>query len=71
MGCLAKVAQRKKVNNLKNQGVYVKESNYIAAENCWESSFQEGLSWRDGRRIVKLRVLAQALGKCCGKVVGC
>ena len=49
--------------------MYDKESDDIAAENCGESSFQKGLSWRDGRRIVELEVLAEALGKCCGE--GC
>ena len=47
--------------------MYDKESNDIAAENCGKSSFQEGLSWRDAQRIVKIGVLAEARGKCCGK----
>ena len=43
---LAKVfqSQRKKAINLKSQGVYDKESDGIAAEDCGESSFQESLS---------------------------
>ena len=41
-----------------------KESN-IAAENCGESSFQESLSWRDGRRIAELWVLGEAPRKYC------
>ena len=41
----------------------------IVAENCGEDSFQEGLSWRDRRRIAEIGVLAEALGKCCGE--GC
>ena len=45
--------------------MYDNGSDDIAAENCEESIFQEGLSWRDGRRIVELGVLAKALGKCC------
>ena len=49
--------------------MYDEESDDIAAENCAESSFQEGLSWRDGQRIVEIRVLAETLGKCCGE--GC
>ena len=57
-----KSIEKKKAINLKNQRVYDKESDDIAAENCGESSFQEGLSWEDGRRI--LEVLAEALGKC-------
>ena len=60
---------KKKAINFKNQGVYDKESENIAAENCGESSFQEGLSWRGGRRVVELGVLAEALGKYCGE--GC
>ena len=59
----------KKVINLKNQGVHDNESDDIAAEDCGESSFQEGLTGRDGRRIVKLGVLAEALRECCGQ--GC
>ena len=47
--------------------MYDKESDDNAAENCGESSFQEGLSWRDGKRIVELGVLAEALGKCFGE----
>ena len=49
--------------------MYDKDSNDTAGKNCGESSFQEGLSWREGRRIVELGVLAEALGKCCGE--GC
>ena len=49
--------------------MYDKESNDIAAENCWESSFQEGLSWRDGWRILELGVSTEALRVSCGK--GC
>ena len=49
--------------------MYDKERNDIAAENYGESSFQEGLSWRDGRRIVELGALAEALEKSCGE--GC
>ena len=66
---LPKSIPKKKAINFKNQGVYDKESDDIAAENCGESSFQESLSWRDGRRIVELGVLAEALGKWCGE--GC
>ena len=33
-----------------------------------ETVVQEGLSWRDDRRIVELGVLAEALGKCCGEI---
>ena len=33
-----------------------------------ETVVQEGLSWRDDRRIVELGVLAEALGKCCREV---
>ena len=61
-GMFTKSIEKKKAINLKNQRVYDKESDDIAAENCGESSFQEGLSWKDGRRIVE--VLAEALGKC-------
>ena len=64
-----KSSPKKKVINLKNQGLYDSGSDDIAAENCEESSFEEGLSWRDGRRIVEFGVLAKALGKCCGE--GC
>ena len=60
--------EKKKIN-LKNQGVYDKESDDNASENYGESSFQEDLSWRDGKRIVELGVLAEALGKCFGQ--GC
>lgn len=45
-----------------------KESNIIV-ENYGESNFPERLSWRDGWKIVELRVLAETLGKCCGE--GC
>ena len=55
------------VINFKNQGVYDKESDNIAAENCEESSFQEGLPCRDVQGIVKLGVLAEALKRCCGE----
>ena len=44
-----------------------KESNDIVAENCGESSFQKGLSWGDGQRIVQLGALGEALGKFCGE----
>lgn len=39
-----------------------KESNYIASESCEESSFHNGLFWRDGWRIVELGLLAKAVG---------
>ena len=55
------------VINFKNQGLYDKESDNIAAENCEESSFQEGLPCRDVQGIVKLGVLAEALKRCCGE----
>ena len=69
MGGLPKSIPKKKAINFKNQGVYDKESGDIAAENCGEGSFQESLSWRDGRRIVELGVLAEALRKWSGE--GC
>ena len=47
--------------------MYDKESDNIAAENCEESSFQEGLPCRDVQGIVKLGVLAEALKRCCGE----
>ena len=50
-GKLTKSNPKKKVINLKKQGVSDKKNNDIAAENCGESSFQEGLAWRDGRKI--------------------
>ena len=37
------------------------KNNDIAAEICGESSFQEDLSWKDGRRIAYLGALAEAL----------
>ena len=43
-GRFTKSIPKKKAINLKNQGLYDKESDDIAAENCGESSFQEGLS---------------------------
>ena len=66
-GRFTKSSPKKKTINLKNQGVYDNGSDDITAENCGESSFEEGLSWRDGRRIAKLGVLAEALGKCSGE----
>ena len=68
-GRFTKSSPKKKTINLKNQGVYDNGSDDITAENCGESSFEEGLSWRDGRRFVKLGVLAETLGKCSGE--GC
>ena len=50
-GKFTKSNPKKKVINLKKQGVSDKKNNDIAAENCGESSFQEGLAWRDGRKI--------------------
>ena len=35
----------------------------VIAENCQESSFQEGLSWIGAKRIIELGELAQTLAK--------
>ena len=43
--------------------MYDKEINDIFAENCGESSFQEGLSWGDGQRLVQIGALGEALRK--------
>ena len=47
--------------------MYDKESDDIVTEICGESSFQERLSQIDMQRIVELRVLPEALRKCCGE----
>ena len=41
------------------------ESNYIVADNCGESSCQEGSSWRDAQRIAELGVSTADLRKGC------
>ena len=59
-----------KCGNNKKRKLFLKinsKNDNVAVKNCGESSFQEGLSWRDGRRIEELEVLAEALGKCCGE----
>ena len=43
-GRFTKSSQKKKVINFKKPRSVCKESDYIAAENCGESRFQEGLS---------------------------
>ena len=45
--------------------MYDKQSDDLLKKIVEKVVFKEGLSWRDRRRIVKLRVLAEALEKCC------
>lgn len=45
--------------------MYDKQTNDIIVEDCGEFSFQQILYWRDEQKIVRLRLLAEALRKSC------